>query len=97
MPVLEMESLLHEIHLHGKGVHSGLDGAVRFRRREDSGAIRFFWPGWRKPLNADDLISLKRKSRRATLLEGSEGQLFRTPEHLLAACLFFADEPIDVL
>jgi UDP-3-O-acyl-N-acetylglucosamine deacetylase len=86
-----------EITLRGKGLHTGLSSTVEIRRRGDSDGIRFYWPGWEKPLVPADLISLHRQARRATILKGWEGQEFRTPEHLLAAALFFADKPLDVI
>ena len=66
------------------------------RRAEDGRGIRFYWPGFDAPLEAKDLIALRRNARRATVLENGSGGLMRTPEHLLAAALFFADAPIDV-
>ena len=85
-----------EIVLQGKGVHTGLPCGIRFQRRNDDGGIRFFWPGWANPLAPEDLGSLQLLVRRSTILEGPEGQKIRTPEHLLAACLFFADVPLDI-
>jgi UDP-3-O-[3-hydroxymyristoyl] N-acetylglucosamine deacetylase/3-hydroxyacyl-[acyl-carrier-protein] dehydratase len=86
-----------EISLAGKGLHGGLPSVLRIRRRGDGGGLRFFWPGWTEPLDPRDLGALKHHARRATVLEGREGQKIRSPEHLLAAALFFADDPLDVI
>ena len=82
--------------LRGKGIHSGLSSAVQVRRRDDSLGMRFFWPGWTVPLLPKDLGLLHRHARHSTILEGMGGEKIRTPEHLLAAALFFADAPLDV-
>lgn len=47
------------------------------------------------PLRGEDLGRLPRTSNRATTLGAGDGVL-ATPEHLLAALLFFASEPLDV-
>ncbi len=91
-----MQALAQETVLRGRGVHTGFESAVRIHRREDDGGLRFFWTGWPQPLEPKDLSVLKRRAQRATVLEGEAGQIFRTPEHLLAACLFFADAPLDI-
>lgn len=95
-----MSASAQEIVLRGKGVHTGLSSEIRIQKRiqerGDSGSLRFFWPGWDGPLLPEDLSALQRRAKRATLLEGEEGQIFRTPEHLLAAALFFTDAPLDV-
>jgi UDP-3-O-acyl-N-acetylglucosamine deacetylase len=66
------------------------------RRAEDGAGLRFFWPGFAGPLRANDLMALTRSARRATVLEDGAGGVMRTPEHLMAAALFFAAEPLDV-
>jgi len=74
---------------------------VRVARRavkagEESG-LRFFFPGFDEPLTARDFAALQRRAHRATILTHPvSGAVLRTPEHLLAAALFFADAPLDI-
>lgn len=83
--------------LSGIGLHSGAPSTLTVTRRpEDGRGLRFFWPGFAAPLEAGDWIALRREARRATVLENGAGAAIRTPEHLLAAALFFADAPLDV-
>jgi UDP-3-O-acyl-N-acetylglucosamine deacetylase len=94
-----MPVLAQEIVLRGMGVHTGLSSEIRIVKRDGHGdlnGLRFFWPGWREPLGAWDLCLLRRRAQRATVLEGEQGQIFRTPEHLLAAALFFSEAPLDI-
>lgn len=61
-------------------------------------AVRFLLPsasGGTRRLDAGELAGLPRAARRATVL-GDGAESLRTPEHLLAALLFFADAPLDV-
>jgi UDP-3-O-acyl-N-acetylglucosamine deacetylase len=85
--------------LAGPGVHSGAPGRVELTLRDDADSAaagpRFHLPGLPGPLPAVDLARLPRQARRATVL-GKEGEGLRTPEHLLAALLFFGDCPLDV-
>ena len=82
--------------LSGRALHTGVPSAVRIARRPDDGAgLRFFFPGFPAPLVARDLATLTRSARRATVLTHPSGAVVRTPEHLLAAALFFADVPLD--
>ena len=93
--------------LSGLALHSGVPSTLSaVRRAEDHQGLRFFWPGFDQPLSGADLAGLRRTARRATVLEGTsnaargaEGDkaVIRTPEHLLAAALFFADAPLDIL
>ncbi len=84
--------------LTGIALHSGLPSTITaMLRPEDGRGLRFTWPGFDAPLEAGDLIALRRNARRATVLENGAGSLIRTPEHLLAAALFFADAPLDIL
>lgn len=82
--------------LAGPGVHSGVQCRVEMvRRGDDGGGVRFLLPGHPLPLPAAALAGLSRSARRATVL-GEGVTALRTPEHLLAALLFFADLPLDV-
>jgi len=84
--------------LSGLALHSGALSTLSVSRRADDGAgLRFFWPGFDAPLHASDLAALRRTARRATVLENSAGARMRTPEHLLAAALFFAGAPLDIV
>jgi UDP-3-O-acyl-N-acetylglucosamine deacetylase len=86
------------ISLSGPALHSGVQSTVRIVRRPDDGlGIRFVFPGFDAPLTARDLSALPRSARRATVLTHPGGAVIRTPEHLLAAALFFAEEPVDVI
>jgi UDP-3-O-acyl-N-acetylglucosamine deacetylase len=83
--------------LSGPALHSGVPSTVRVvRRPEDGLGIRFSFPGFAGPLDARAVGTLPRSARRATVLEGPGGAVIRTPEHLLAASLFFAGEPLDI-
>jgi UDP-3-O-acyl-N-acetylglucosamine deacetylase len=83
--------------LSGPALHSGVPSTVRITRRPDDGlGIRFLFPGFGGPLDARALGGLRRSARRATVLEGPDGAVIRTPEHMLAAALFFAGESLDV-
>jgi UDP-3-O-[3-hydroxymyristoyl] N-acetylglucosamine deacetylase/3-hydroxyacyl-[acyl-carrier-protein] dehydratase len=86
------------ISLSGPALHSGVLSTVHIALRPDDGlGIRFLFPGFSRPLDARTLASLKRAARRATILEDTEtGATIRTPEHPLAAALFFARAPLDV-
>jgi UDP-3-O-[3-hydroxymyristoyl] N-acetylglucosamine deacetylase / 3-hydroxyacyl-[acyl-carrier-protein] dehydratase len=84
--------------LSGRALHSGVPSTVRIVRRADDGlGIRFMFPGFTAPLTARDLSALTRSVRRATVLSHGSGAVIRTPEHLLAAALFFAEEPLDII
>ncbi len=82
----------------GRALHSGARATVRVTRRaEDDLGLRLLFPGFDTPLAARDLALLTRTARRATVLTHPlSGATIRTPEHLLAAALFFAAEPLDV-
>lgn len=84
--------------LSGRGLHSGRPSTVRVTRRAEDGlGLRFGFPGFPGPLTANDLAALTRTARRATVLtDPRTGAVIRTPEHLLAAALFFATEPLDI-
>ncbi len=84
--------------LSGLSLHSGSPSTVRAVLRDDDGlGIRFHVPGFPEPLDARNLGSMLRSARRATILTHPEtGAVWRTPEHLLAASLFFAAAPLDV-
>jgi UDP-3-O-[3-hydroxymyristoyl] N-acetylglucosamine deacetylase/3-hydroxyacyl-[acyl-carrier-protein] dehydratase len=84
--------------LTGRALHSGVPSTVTFNpRRNDGLGMRFLFPGFDEPLTARELARMTRTARRATILTHPEtGAVIRTPEHLLAAALFFADAPIDV-
>jgi UDP-3-O-acyl-N-acetylglucosamine deacetylase len=86
------------VSMSGRALHSGAASTVRIvRRPEDGLGIRFGFPGFDAPLTARDLSTLKRSARRATVLSHPGGAVIRTPEPLLAAALFFAEEPVDVI
>ncbi len=84
--------------ISGRALHSGVPSTVRFLPRPDDDlGVRFLFPGFARPLDARALALLRRSSRRATVLEDPEtGATIRTPEHMLAAALFFARAPLDV-
>jgi UDP-3-O-acyl-N-acetylglucosamine deacetylase len=75
---------------------------VRVARRTDVAGdgigLRFIFPGFNEPLTARDFATLTRRAHRATILTHPvSGAVIRTPEHLLAAALFFADEPLNII
>lgn len=84
--------------LSGPALHTGVASTVRLSLRPDDGlGIRFLFPSFARPLDARALAKLRRGARRATVLADPEsGAVIRTPEHLLAAALFFAGAPLDV-
>lgn len=88
------------VFLEGVGVHTGMPCRVEFRQRAEGGGggggIRFFVPGPVGPLEPGDFARSGRRAAYSTVLEG-DGWSIRTPEHLLAALLFFSDCPLDVL
>lgn len=83
------------VSLTGAGVHSGSASSLALILRKGPGlrGPRFRFPGL-PDLGPGDLAALPRRAQRATVL-GEAGQM-RTPEHLLAALLFFRDEPLDI-
>src|SRR5215217_5083752 len=84
--------------LSGLALHSGVLSTVTASLRPDDGlGLRFFFPGFGAPLDFAALAKLRRAAKRATVLGGGEGEgVIRTPEHLLAAAIFFAEIPLDV-
>lgn len=84
--------------LAGLGVHSGrhcrLEIGLRDAARSADGPV-FVFPGFPGPLTLDDLARLPRAARWATVL-GNIPATVATPEHLLAALLFFADAPLSL-
>jgi UDP-3-O-[3-hydroxymyristoyl] N-acetylglucosamine deacetylase len=87
------------LRVSGRGVHTGAPGAVCFSLREDEGGPRFFLPGRPSPLTSKEIAALPRRAHRSTVIGGGDGDgdaAWRTPEHLLAALLFFADLPLDI-
>lgn len=82
--------------LDGMGVHTGAPCRLRLEIGDGPGRPRFHFPGWDHPLAPEDLARLPRQARRSTLL-GSGRETVRTPEHLLAALLFFSRHPVHVL
>lgn len=61
--------------------------------------VRLLLPsaGGGRALYPRDLAAMPRSARRATVLRTGDGDwALHTPEHLLAALLFFADSPLDV-
>lgn len=84
--------------ISGRALHTGTTSIVCVTPRADDGrGLRFLFPGFPAPLTARDLATLPRAARRATVLtHPSSGAVIRTPEHLLAAALFFAAAPLDI-
>lgn len=86
--------------LSGRALHSGAPSSVTAAPRPEDGlGLRFFFPGFAAPLDFAALGRLRRAARRATVLSAAgdgSGAAIRTPEHLLAAALFFARAPLDV-
>lgn len=83
--------------LEGPGLHGGLTARLEFILRKadgPSGARLRFGAG--RFLSARDLAGKTRRARRSTVL-GDPGCEILTPEHLLAALLFFPDLPLDVV
>lgn len=83
--------------LEGPGLHGGLTSRLEFILRKEampSGARLRFGDG--RFLSAGDLAGKTRRARRSTVL-GDPGSEILTPEHLLAALLFFPDLPLDVV
>lgn len=94
--------------LNGLGLHGGIVSRVEFSlraadveggMRQDAAAdmksgprLRFAGSGYLKPR---EMGGLPRSADRATRLMG-DGFSIRTPEHMLAALLFFSDLPLDV-
>lgn len=88
----------HPVAIAGRALHSGARSTVKVALRADDGlGLRLLFPGFALPLAATDLARLTRRARRATILtDDHTGATIRTPEHLLAAALFFARAPLDV-
>lgn len=84
--------------LEGAGVHTGVPCRLRLVRRspDDGRGVRFSIPGHAGSLVPGDLARLPRQARRATVI-GSGGGSVHTPEHFLAALLFFAGCPLDAV
>jgi UDP-3-O-acyl-N-acetylglucosamine deacetylase len=83
-----------ELELRGRGLHTGTDSAIRFHPRSPDGkGLRFFWPDG--PLTPEALGHWDRRVKRSTELRWQNSSI-RTPEHLLAAALFFADCALDI-
>jgi UDP-3-O-acyl-N-acetylglucosamine deacetylase len=83
--------------LSGISLHTGVPSTVRIvPRPEDGLGLRFFFPGFPRGLDARALAALPRSAGRATVLTSASGAVVRTPEHLLAAALFYAVEPLDI-
>ncbi|MDQ3000581.1 MAG: UDP-3-O-acyl-N-acetylglucosamine deacetylase [Fibrobacterota bacterium] len=88
--------------LTGPGLHGGTPARLEIAIREPQGAqgapeapgprLRFPGTGW---VSRAELASLPRLADRSTRL-GSPGSEIRTPEHLLAALLFFRESPLDI-
>lgn len=84
--------------LEGPGIHTGEPGRVELiRRGSGPSGIRFRFPGSVQDMPWEHLGGMTRSARRATVLGGvTGGPILHTPEHLLAALLFFSDCPLDV-
>ena len=84
--------------LSGVGIHSGIPCNLNMDLSDPSignREPRFLFPGHPEPVLISDLHALPRSSARSTIL-GSPGATIRTPEHLLAALIFFADLAVDI-
>ncbi len=87
---------IRDLEVRGRGIHTGSSSVLRVHRREEDGAgLRFYWPGSPSPLLPEDMGALSRRVSRSTRLDSGNISI-RTPEHLLAAALLFADAPLDV-
>ncbi|MDB5103854.1 MAG: lpxC [Fibrobacteres bacterium] len=87
--------------LSGLGVHTGSAGRITFGLSEPGGPKSISdplvsYPGFPDPLSPADWRSLKRTALRSTIL-GEGDRMVRTPEHLLAALLFFRDLPLRIV
>ena len=82
--------------LSGMGVHSGTPCRLEIRLRPEGppGPV-FAFPGFSAPMPIGDWARLPIRARRATVLGAGQATV-ETPEHLLAALLFFADAPISM-
>lgn len=81
--------------LFGIGVHGGIPCRLELRRRlPDQDGPRFEFPGFPASLSARDLAGLPRRALRATVL--GENAAIATPEHLMAALLFFPHASVTV-
>jgi UDP-3-O-acyl-N-acetylglucosamine deacetylase len=82
--------------LSGAGLHSGLESRLKLTLREGVPPREpvFRFPGL-GPISPAGLGRLPRTAKRCTQL-GAEGAVIGTPEHLLAAMLFFSRVPLDV-
>jgi UDP-3-O-acyl-N-acetylglucosamine deacetylase len=80
----------------GAGLHGGAPARLRIAPGQPGQAsgprLRFPGTGW---LSRGDFASLPRRADRSTRL-GAPGAEVRTPEHLLAALLFFRDASLDI-
>jgi UDP-3-O-[3-hydroxymyristoyl] N-acetylglucosamine deacetylase len=85
--------------LAGPGLHDGLPARLRLGLRAESGGSPGAGPSLRfpglGPLPPAALGRLSRQARRSTRLGDGEAAI-GTPEHLLAALLFFPDLPVEV-
>jgi UDP-3-O-acyl-N-acetylglucosamine deacetylase len=97
----------HEI-LSGAGVHCGSPCRLEMRLRDEAPpgnreallgspfqGPEFHFPGFPAGLSIGDLARLPRSARRATVLGGERARI-ATPEHLLAALLFFSETPLSL-
>jgi UDP-3-O-[3-hydroxymyristoyl] N-acetylglucosamine deacetylase len=75
-------------------LHTGSTSRLHIHPRDPDGqGLRFFWPAG--PLTPEALSGWTRRAKRSTYLQAGNESI-RTPEHLLAAALFFAGSPLDV-
>ncbi|MEO6094318.1 MAG: UDP-3-O-acyl-N-acetylglucosamine deacetylase [Fibrobacteria bacterium] len=84
--------------LSGLGLHDGLNSCLELSLRTggDADGVQFHLPAG--SFSAVDLARLTRDARRSTILRSPvpEAAVFQTPEHLLAALLFFSGTGLDV-
>jgi len=83
------------IKLEGQCLHGGQNSTLQFSKKLDGFEPQFYFPGFVKALTSSDLKQFSRSSLRSTILT-HHAQTIRTPEHLLAALLFFSDQSVNV-
>ncbi|MDB5049912.1 MAG: lpxC [Fibrobacteres bacterium] len=88
--------IITSLDLAGTGLHSGFSSRLKLGLRNGASAPepRFRFPGL-GPISPAELGRLPRQARRSTRL-GEGESVIATPEHLLAALLFFSTLPLDV-
>ena len=83
------------VKLEGQCLHGGQNSTLQFSKKLAGLEPHFYFPGFANALTISDLKQFSRSSLRSTILT-HHAQTIRTPEHLLAALLFFSDESVNV-